>query len=215
MKKIFSVIALFFTAILALSGCVSMNVGVDILGAEQTTGTIEVTTDAKSLPQGTNFKEVLASQIDLAAVDAKLGGQWNYTEVNDGQNVGLRFETAKTMNYTELADAFSVFNIPVTVSDNGKEFSFSMPGSGQTAVDSSFTEANVAVTFPGSVTSHSAGEVEHNTVTFDLIKGAEVYQATGNFNYSLFYSVIFGGALLVLTLVFTLAFAPKAAKEAH
>ncbi|GAA1415680.1 hypothetical protein AUR04nite_21770 [Glutamicibacter uratoxydans] len=214
MKKIFSVIALFFTAILALSGCVNMNVGVDIQGTDKVTGSVEVTTAKESL-QGLDFKDLMAQQVDMSKLDSMLAGQWTYTEVNDGENVGIRFDTAKTMNYTELADAFSVFNIPVTVTDNGKEFTFTMPGSGQTAVDSSFTEAKVAVSFPGSVVSHSAGEVEHNTVTFDLIEGAEVYTATGKANHALFYSIVFGGALLVLTFVFAGAFAPKANKDAH
>ncbi|WP_313811793.1 LppM family (lipo)protein [Glutamicibacter sp.] len=214
MKKIFSVIALFFTAILALSGCVNMNVGVDIKGEDKVTGTVEVTTAKQSL-QGMDFKELMAQQVDMSKLDSMLADQWTYTEVEEGDKVGIRFETAKTMTYSELADAFSVFNIPVTVTDNGKEFTFTMPGSGQTAVDSSFTEAKVAVTFPGAVVSHSAGEVEHNTVTFDLIEGADVYTATGEANHSLYYSILFGGALLVLSLVFTLAFAPKAQKEAH
>jgi hypothetical protein len=52
--------------------------------------------------------------------------------------------------------------------------------------------------------------IEGHTVTFDMVQGATEYEATGKANYALFYSVVFGGALLVLTLIIVLAMAPKA-----
>ena len=118
------------------------------------------------------------------------------------------------MTYVQLADAFSLFGFEINLSDDGQEYTFSMPGD-KAAVDSSFTEANLHVTFPGAVTSHTPGTVEHHTVTFDMIQGAAAYEATGKVNHAMFYSAVFGGALLVLSLVFVAAFAPKAAKEAH
>ncbi|MFJ2619151.1 LppM family (lipo)protein [Glutamicibacter sp. NPDC087344] len=214
MKRLFSVIALAFAAVLALSGCVNMNAEVSIQGDDKATGTVEVTMEKEAL-QGLEFKDVLASQVNMDELNTQLAGVWNTTEIDNAENVGLSFTTAKTMSFTELADAFSVFGFPITLSSNGQEFSFSMPGSGQTAVDSSFTEANFAVSFPGAVVSTSGGTVDHHTVTFDLVQGAETYQATGKVDYSLIYSVIFGGALLILTLVFVLAFSPRAVKEAH
>ncbi|MFR0636847.1 LppM family (lipo)protein [Glutamicibacter soli] len=214
MKRLISVIALAFAAVLALSGCVSMNAGVSIQGDDKATGTVEVTMKKDAL-QGLDFQDLLATQVNMDQLNSQLAGVWTTTDIDDGTNVGLAFTTAKTMTFTELADAFTVFGFPVAISGNGQEFSFSMPGTGQTAVDSSFTEANFAVTFPGAIVSTTAGEVDHHTVTFDLIQGAETYQATGKADFSLFYSTIFGGALLVLTLVFVLAFSPKAAKESH
>ncbi|MBF6670954.1 MULTISPECIES: LppM family (lipo)protein [Glutamicibacter] len=213
MKRLLSVIALVFTAVLALSGCVNMNAEVNVQGQDKTTGAVEVTMNKENL-QGMSLDELLASQVDTAAMEQQIGGKWTYSKIEEGENVGLRFETDGVKTYTQLKDAFKVFGFEINLADDGKEVTFSMPGD-KAAVDSSFTEANLHVNFPGEVTSHAPGEVEHHTVTFDMIQGAPVYQATGKFDHSLFYSAIFGGAILVLTLVFVLAFAPKGAKEAH
>lgn len=213
MKRIMSVIALAFAAVLALSGCVNMNAEVDILGKDKVAGAMQLTLH-KSTLNGVSFEEVLNSQIDIEAMEQQLGDKWSYSNVDDGENVGLRFETTSPMTYVQLADAFSLFGFEINLSDDGKEYTFSMPGD-KAAVDSSFTEANLHVTFPGAVTSHTPGTVEHHTVTFDMIQGAAAYEATGKVNHAMFYSAVFGGALLVLSLVFVAAFAPKAAKEAH
>jgi len=212
-KRLLSVIALVFTAVLALSGCVNMNAEVNVQGQNKTTGVVEVTLNKENL-QGMSLDELLATQVDTEAMEKELDGKWTYSKINEGENVGLRFETDGVKTYTQLKDAFKVFGFEINLADDGQEVTFSMPGDKAT-VDSSFTEANLLVNFPGEVTSHTPGEVEHHTVTFDMIKGAQVYQATGKFDHSLFYSSIFGGALLVLTLVFVLAFAPKGVKETH
>lgn len=213
MKRLLSVIALAFAAVLALSGCVNMNAEVNVEGKNKTTGAVQVTMNQENL-QGMSLDQLLETQVDLEAMEMQLGDQWTYSKVDDGENVGLRFETAGTLTYSELSDAFSVFGFVVNVADDGKEYTFSMPGD-KAAVDSSFTEANLHVNFPSTVTSHTPGEVDHHTVTFDMIQGAPVYQATGKVDHSMFYSALFGGALLVLTLVFVIAFVPKAPKEAH
>ncbi|PQZ96645.1 hypothetical protein CQ017_16725 [Arthrobacter sp. MYb224] len=212
MKRLLGVLALVFTAILALSGCVNMNAEVNVTGADQATGALQVTTHQENL-QGQPFEDVLASQLNTDELDQILGEQWSYTTVDDGENVGLRFETVGKMNFVQLQDAFSTFGFPISLTDKGGEFEFSMPGAGEVVVNEQFTEANLVVSFPGKVVSHSAGEVEHHSVAFDMMAGAEEYKATGSANYALFYSMIFGGALLVLVLIIALAFAPKGAKD--
>ena len=200
MKRFMSVIALAFAAVLALSGCVNMNAEVNVLGKDKVAGAMQLTLH-KSTLNGVTFEEVLNSQIDVAAMEEQLGDQWSYSKVDDGENVGLRFETTSPMTYVQLADAFSLFGFEINLSDDGKEYTFSMPGD-KAAVDSSFTEANLHVTFPGAVTSHSPGTAQHHTVTFDMIEGAASYQATGKVDHTMFYAAVFGGALLVLTFVF-------------
>ncbi len=213
MKRFMSVIALAFAAVLALSGCVNMNAEVNVLGKDKVAGAMQLTLH-KSTLNGVSFEEVLESQIDIEMMEQQLGDQWSYSNIDDGENVGLRFETTSPMTYVQLADAFRVFGFEINLGDDGKEYSFSMPGDKAT-VDSSFTEANLHVTFPGAVTSHTPGTVEHHTVTFDMIKGAATYQATAKVDHTMFYSAVFGGALLVLTFVFVAAFAPKGDKESH
>ncbi|TAP25585.1 MULTISPECIES: DUF3153 domain-containing protein [Micrococcaceae] len=213
MKKVFSVIALVFTAVLALSGCVNMNAEINVVGQDKTTGVVEVTINKENL-QGQSLDEVLAATVDTAAMEKEIEGQWTYSKVEEGENVGLRFETDGTKTYTQLADAFKIFGFQFGLADDGKEVTFSMPGDKAT-VDQNFTEANLEVNFPGEVTSNGPGVVHGKAVTFDLVKGAEVYQATGKFDHSLLYSLVFGGALLVLSLIFVVVFAPKGVKESH
>lgn len=212
MKRLLSVLALVFTAILALSGCVNMNAEVNVTGADQANGALELTTHQENL-QGQKFEDVLATQMNADELQSILRDQWSYTTIDDGENVGLRFETVGKMSFVQLQDAFKLFGFPISLTDRGGEFEFSMPGAGEVAVNEQFTEAKMNVSFPGKVLSHSSGEVEHHTVSFDMIAGADEYQATGAANYAMFYSMVFGGALLLLVLIFALAFAPKATKE--
>lgn len=212
MKRLLGVLALVFTAMLALSGCVNMNAEVNVTGADQATGALQLTTHQENL-QGQKFEDVLATQMNTDELDNILGGQWSYTTIDDGENVGLRFETISKMNFVQLQDAFMLFGFPITLSDQDGEFGFSMPGAGEVAVNEQFTEANLQVSFPGKVLTHSAGEVDHHTVTFDMIAGANEYKATGAANYTMFYSLVFGGALLVLAMILVFAFAPKSAKD--
>lgn len=213
MKKLFSVIALAFATVLALSGCVNMNAEINVAGQNKASGAVQVTVNKENL-QGQSLDQVLASTVDIAAMEKEIDGAWTYEKIDDGENVGLRFETEESLTYTQLADAFKIFGFQFALADDGKEVTFSMPGD-KAQVDQNFTEANVAVKFPGQVTSNSPGVVDGHTVTFDLTKGASVYQATGTFDHSLLYSAIFGAALLVLALIFVIAFAPKGVKEAH
>ncbi|WP_159614819.1 hypothetical protein [Glutamicibacter sp. JC586] len=213
MKKLFSVIALVFTAILALSGCVNMNAEINVEGQNKASGVVQVGINKENL-QGQSIDQVMPSIVDVAAMEKQIDGQWTYEKFDDGENVGLRFDTEGAMTYTQLADAFKIFGFQFALADDGKEVTFSMPGD-KAKVDQNFTEANVAVKFPGQVTSHAPGVVDGHTVTFDLTKGASVYQATGTFDHTMLYSLIFGGALLVLAFVFVFAFAPKGVKEAH
>lgn len=213
MKRLLSVVALAFTAILALAGCANMNLEVHVSGPDKASGAVEVTASQAAL-QGMSLDDLIAQQGGSDALNKALAGQWTYSKIEDGQSVGVRFETAETMTYQELEDAFALFGISFDLNDDGQVVNYSMDSiAGQ--LDASYEEATMSVTFPSTITAHSAGTVEHHTVDFDLKQIQEPMSASGKFDSSMFYSIIFGGALLVLTLVFVGAFAPKAKKESH
>ena len=214
MKKILSVIALAFAAMLAMAGCVNVNADINVKGIDKATGAVDVTMNKQNL-NGMSFEDALAQGIDMDELKSQLGDDWSTSEITEGENVGLHFETTGTMTYQELQDAFAVFGIPFELKDNNQEFTFTMPGTDAGSVSSEFTEAKVNVTFPGGVESQVNGETDHHTVTFDLIKGAEKFQAVGKVDNTMFYTLVIGGALLVLTLIVVGAFAPKGVKEAH
>lgn len=216
MKKLVGVLAMMFTAMLALAGCVDMSAHVTVEGEDKARGAVEVTMDASML-QGVSLEDALASQVDTAELQQITGENWTYSQIDDGQRAGLLFETVDSMNFVQLQDAFQSFELPITLTNTAEGFAFSMPGNAPGSTEAGAGTASMAVTFPGAVTSASqTGVIEGTTVTFDMIQGAEVYEATGKANHALFYSVIFGGALLLLALIIAIAMAPKAAKdEAH
>jgi len=202
-----------FTAMLALAGCMNMDAEVNIEGDDSARGAVEVTVDS-ALLQGASLDEVLATQLDTQQLQALTGDDWNYTQVDHGDTVGLRFETVDSMNFVQLQDAFQRFELPVSLNTTEDGYSFSMPGNAPATTEAGGGTATMTVTFPGAVTSASdTGVVEGHSVSFNLIQGAETYHATGAQNHALFYSIVFGGALLVLTLIIVLALSPKAVKE--
>ncbi|MCW4465368.1 hypothetical protein OK351_07620 [Glutamicibacter sp. MNS18] len=213
MKKLVGVLAMMFTAMLALAGCVDLSAHVTIEGEDKARGAVEVTMDA-SLLQGATLDEALGSQVDTAQLEQITGENWTYTQINDGVKAGLRFETVQAMNFIQLQDAFQSFELPISLANTAEGFAFSMPGNAPGSTEPGAGTASMSVTFPGHVTGASeTGVIEGSTVTFDMIQGAEVYEATGTTNNALFYSIVFGGALLVLTLVIAIAMAPKRVKD--
>lgn len=213
MKKLVGVLAMMFAAMLALAGCVDMRAHVTIEGEDKARGAVDVTMDA-ALLQGASLEEALGSQIDTQELEQITGENWTYSQIDDGQRAGLRFETVDSMNFIQLQDAFASFELPITLSNTADGFAFSMPGNAPGSTEPGAGTASMAVTFPGSVSSASeTGVIDGTTVTFDMIQGAEVYEATGTANNALFYSIVFGGAILVLTLVIAISMAPKASKD--
>lgn len=214
MKKLVGVLAMMFAAMLALAGCVDMSAHVTVEGEDKARGAVEVTMDA-ALLQGASLEEALGSQIDTQELEQITGENWTYTQINDGQKAGLRFETVSSMNFIQLQDAFASFELPIALSNTADGFAFSMPGNAPGSTEPGAGTASMAVTFPGSVSSTSqTGVIEGSTVTFDMIQGAESYEATGTTNNTMFFALLFGGALLVLSLVIAIAMSPKAVKDA-
>lgn len=210
MKKLVGVLAMMFTAMLALAGCVNTDAHVTIEGQDKASGTVEVTTD-RALLQGASLDDVLATKIDTRQLDQMAGENWTYEKIETQDRVGLRFNTVSSMNFVQLQDAFQGFELPVQLGATEDGFKFAMRGNAPGSTDPNAAKATMSVTFPGSVTSTTGpATIEGHTVTFDMVQGATEYEATGKANYALFYSVVFGGALLVLTLIIVLAMAPKA-----
>ncbi|MDR4533326.1 hypothetical protein [Glutamicibacter sp. PS] len=215
MKKILGTIMLAVLAALTMVGCANVDAQINIKNADSASAQVKVTAD-KSLVDGASFDELTTpSGVPLSQILTVEDDEWSIAKVDTPDEVGLEFSTIGTLNLVQLQDALSnLLGVDAQLVSEGEDIKFSMPGIADALGGGVLSSGHLSVTYSGHVVSHSAtGVQEHNTVTFDLLQPTAEYQVTGTASHALFYSAVFGGALLVLTFIFALAFAPKGVKE--
>ncbi|PQZ92815.1 hypothetical protein CQ018_10035 [Arthrobacter sp. MYb227] len=167
MKKIVSIVGVMVALVLSLTGCMKMDVDVQVSSPEKGSVTTVVGVEKKLLG-GQSLDAVLAQ---TGATEEQLMGQLpegvTKTPFEDAEFLGYKF-AATDKSLTELNDMSAQIGVKFEIEFRDGLYFFSSTGFGGTDV-STLSESTLTVTFPGVVTEASAaGEISGNTVTFDL-----------------------------------------------
>lgn len=167
MKKTVSVIGVLVALVLSLTGCVKMEADLVISSPEEATLEMVMAFD-KGVAGDVGTDELLA-QMGMTEDEffQSMPEEAEKTPYDQDNFRGYTF-TVADKSLTEISDISGKLGPKIDVDYSGEMYHFSAQGLAGTDT-SSLSEATMTVTFPGEVTSASAGaHIEGNTVSFDM-----------------------------------------------
>lgn len=198
MKKIVSIIGVMVALVLSLTGCMKMDVDVQVASPEKASVSTVVAVQKKLLG-GATVEQMLTQ---MGATEEQLLGTLPEgvvkTPYETADYIGFKL-TLKDKTLLELSDMSTGIGAKFDLEYRDGLYYFSSTGFGGTDTPT-LTESAMTITFPGAVTEASnAGLVDGNTVTFDMknTTGEMTATAKGADNTALILSGLFLGLCLV------------------
>lgn len=187
MNKPIRTLALATVAALALSGCIKMEVNLDLQSDDTVDGSMvfavqeglgEMLGDVEGEGDGTTTDEDAAREIFGEELDNDFANS-SEEPYNEGEWVGTRlnFEGEPLESFSQETDGF-------TITRDGDDFVVEGPYEASAADDEEAeqlfegAEMTMSVTFPGEVSDHN-GTLEGTTVTWDLMSAPDELYARG------------------------------------
>lgn len=198
MKKIVSVIGVMVALVLSLTGCMKMDVDLVVASPEKASLGMVMAFDTKVVGDA-SVGDVLA-QMGTSEEDIFKSFPEDATKAPYDKD-GFRGYTfsVKDKPLTEMSDISGELGPKLDIEYRGGQYYFSAHGLAGTDT-STLSESTMTVTFPGEVVSASSGgEIEGNTVTFDMrtTTGEMTAVAKAKDNTPLYLSLGFGALALL------------------
>ncbi|WP_411733653.1 LppM family (lipo)protein [Paeniglutamicibacter sp.] len=198
MKKIVSVIGVMVALVLSLTGCMKMDVDLVISSPEKATLDMVMAFD-KSVVGDVSVQEMLAQ---MGTSEEELFKNFPADAQKapyDEENFKGYIFTVADKSLTEMSDISGELGPKVNIEYRGDMYYFSAQGLAGTDT-STLSESTMTVTFPGEVTSASAGaHIDGKTVSFDMREssGEMTAVAKPKDNTPMYLSLGFGALALL------------------
>ncbi|GER24210.1 hypothetical protein NCCP1664_27050 [Zafaria cholistanensis] len=169
MKKVFTAVPLLFALLLALTGCVKLNVDLVVNSAESADSSMVIAVSKEALG-GRSVEEMFALVGNGSDPFAGMPAATARADYEDAEYAGYRFTMADQVPNAEFSRATGGWSLDHL---DGR-FYFTADGAALGMQDQQaralYSEARVSVTFPGQVLEASPGAViEGNKVNFNLL----------------------------------------------
>ncbi|GAA3329532.1 MULTISPECIES: LppM family (lipo)protein [Paeniglutamicibacter] len=198
MKKIVSVIGIMVALMLSLTGCIKMDVDLVVSSPEEASLDMVVAFDKRVA--GDISVEELMTQMGTTEEEFFLGIPAEAQKAPyDEENFKGYVFSIENQSLTKLGDLSGRLGPKVNIEYRDDLYHFSARGLAGTDT-SSLSESTMTVTFPGEVTSASAGaHIEGNTVSFDMREatGEMTAVAKPKDNTPIYLSLGFGALALL------------------
>ena len=217
MKKVFTAIPLLFALLLALTGCVKLNVDLVVHSAESADSSMVIAISKEALGERSP-EEMFALVGDGADPFAGMPAAAVRTDYDDTEYAGYRFTMTDQVPNAE----FSRVTGGWALEHNDGKFYFTADGAALGMRDqqarSLYSEALMSVTFPGQVLEASQGAViDGNKATFNLLENpglrmtAVAEDSATGISWQMW---VLAGAIILAGGIFALALALRPPKPA-
>ncbi|MDO5743928.1 MAG: hypothetical protein Q4P23_05615 [Micrococcaceae bacterium] len=217
MKKIVSVIGVMLALVLSLTGCMKVDVDLLVSSPEKASMDMVMAFDQKLI--GDASVDEMLGQMGTSEAELFKSFPADATKApydKDGFK-GYTF-SVKDKSLTQMSDISGELGPKLDIEFRDGLYYFSAQGLAG-ADPSTLSESTMTVTFPGEVTSASAGaEIDGNTVSFDMraAKGDMTAVAKEKDNTSLYLSLAFGVlAILGAVIAVVMMRRPEETSQAH